>query len=65
MSMSNGTGLTAADVAAVVDNNRGTYANDGFGFGGGNAGLLPDTHSTKHYGSADIGFRSKYYDRSP
>lgn len=37
MSMSNGTGLTAADVAAVVDNNRGTYANDGFGFGGGNA----------------------------
>lgn len=34
MSMSNGTGLTAADVAAVVDNNRGAYANNGFGFGG-------------------------------
>lgn len=49
MSMSTTNGLSAADVAAVVDGRNGGY-NDGF---------------AKHYGSADIGFRSKYYDRSP
>lgn len=36
MSMGTGTGLSAADVAAVVDGRNGGY-NDGFGFGGGNA----------------------------
>lgn len=36
MSMSTTNGLSAADVAAVVDGRNGGY-NDGFGFGGGNA----------------------------
>lgn len=36
MSMGTGTGLSAADVAAVVDGRNGGY-NDGFGFGGGSA----------------------------
>lgn len=37
MSMATGTGLTPADIAAVVDNRGGNCMNDGFGFGGGSA----------------------------
>lgn len=46
MSMGTGTGLSAADVAAVVDGRNGGY-NDGLGIGGGSACTMKPRHNMK------------------